>query len=244
MVSKVILALDLRPPHMDAIISIAADLKSYVYAFKLGSVLNPLPGAAVCIATKHAPVMVDRKFHNTPDVMEEEVRAFQSASIITVHASTGACGIEAARRGAPKALIAAVTVMTSMTDDDCFEIYQRSRKDAVTHLAEMAVRAGAHAIVCSGHEVRLLRQKPWMHNVKIITPGIRLPDDPRDDQKHVMAPGDAIYAGADYIVVGRSVMNSFHDSLTYKEATQRAIERLVKIKDAVDRAHERLAFTD
>jgi orotidine-5'-phosphate decarboxylase len=242
--NSIILALDLHPPHMDAIISIAADLKPYVYGFKLGAVLDKLPGAAGCIATRHAPVMVDRKFHNTPDVMEAEAAAFQSASIITVQASAGIRGIQAARRGAPKAVIAAVTVMTSMSDKECLEIYRHSREDLVVHFAEMAVRAGAGAIVCAGRDLRMLRRKSWMGNIKIITPGIRLPDDPIDDHVHTMTPGDAIYNGADYIVVGRSVTKCFQDGLSYHEATRQAIEHLAEIKDAVDRAYRRLAFAD
>lgn len=251
--SKIILALDdLRPPHMDAVISIAALLREHVHGFKLGEILNKLPFAAGCLAQRYPCsktgvlpcVMVDRKFHNTPNVMEKEAAAFKSASIITVHASAGAEGIRAALRGAPNALIAAVTIMSSMSDEECLQIYRRTRKEAVTEFAEMAVSAGAGAVVCSGHDLRTLRQRPWMHNIKIITPGIRLSEDPLDDQIHIMAPGEAIYRGADYIVVGRSIMKFFGHDLPYQEACRRAIERLDEINRAVNHAHERLAFTD
>lgn len=110
--------------------------------------------------------------------------------------------------GARRPLILAVTVLTSLDQDDLSDMgYHMALDDLVTHRALKAQEAGADGVVASGFEAARLRRLLGP-GTRIITPGIRASDSPRDDQKRVMTPGEAIRAGADQIVVGRDILRS------------------------------------
>jgi orotidine-5'-phosphate decarboxylase len=104
--------------------------------------------------------------------------------------------------------ILAVTVLTSYNEDDLAEAgYSGSVADLVTRRADQAVRIGADGIVCSAAEVALLRQRVGAATT-LVTPGIRPVGAAGGDQKRIFTPGDAIAAGADYLVVGRPILEA------------------------------------
>jgi len=110
--------------------------------------------------------------------------------------------------GARKPLILAVTVLTSLDQRDIEDMgFSMSLDELVAHRALKAKEAGADGVIASGFEAARLRELlgPEM---RIVTPGIRSADSPKDDQKRVMTAGDAIRAGADQVVVGRDILRS------------------------------------
>jgi len=122
--------------------------------------------------------------------------------------------------GVPKPLILAVTILTSMDEDGLKEVgIQGPITEEVGRLALLSMKAGVDGVVASPKEIEVIRQccgKKFL----IVTPGIRLPSDKRDDQKRTLSPKEAISAGADYLVIGRPIKEA-KDPV---EAVQRIIE--------------------
>ena len=103
--------------------------------------------------------------------------------------------------------VLAVTVLTSLDGDALGELWGRERVDVaaqVLRLADLAKSAGAHGIVCSGLEVEAVRARHG-RVLKTLVPGIRLAGSAAHDQARVMTPDAAVRAGADYLVLGRTV---------------------------------------
>ena len=97
-----------------------------------------------------------------------------------------------------------VTALTSLDDEDAINIYKRTSNDQVNAMLDMAESAGIDGVVCSPHELKLVRSKKSLLS---ITPGIRL-QDLNDDQKRVMKPKEAIDLGSDFLVIGRPITSS------------------------------------
>ena len=103
-----------------------------------------------------------------------------------------------------KIKLVGVTTLTSLNDNSLKEIgYKKNVKNLVKHQAKLAEKARLDAIVCSAHELRLVRK---IFKGEIITPGIRL-NGKSNDQKRVMLPKKAITMGSDWLVIGRSITN-------------------------------------
>lgn len=112
------------------------------------------------------------------------------------------------KAGARKPQILAVTVLTSLDQQDLADMgFSMPLEDLVAHRALKAKEAGADGVIASGFEAEKLRALlgPEM---RIVTPGIRSADSPKDDQKRVMTAGEAIAAGADHVVVGRDILRA------------------------------------
>jgi orotidine-5'-phosphate decarboxylase len=115
----------------------------------------------------------------------------------------------------------AVTVLTSMDETNLRRELKISRSlpRTVSHLAQLARRAGLDGVVASPQEIRLLR-RAIREAFVILTPGVRPAWAGKDDQKRVMTPGEAIEAGADYIVIGRPVLKA--------QDRQDAVKRIIE----------------
>jgi len=192
-------------------------LAGLVGACKIGAQLFTAAGPA---AVEHARkrgfrVFLDLKFHDIPNTVAGAVRAATRLGVcmLTVHASGGATMMRAAAAaaaaegpGVPRPLCLGVTVLTSL---DRAELQRdlglaRSVEAHVLHLAERARAAGLDGCVASPREVRPLRNllpPSWI----IVTPGVRPAGGATDDQARTATPAAAIAAGADYVVVGRSI---------------------------------------
>lgn len=161
-------------------------------------------------------VMLDAKLMDIPNTISGASRAITRLrpSIITIYALGGgkmlAASVEAIRQQAEKEscmrpLLMAVTILTSLDDNDLRSMgFKSGYMDTVKRLAEIALGSGADGIICSPSEVGLLR-KEFGDDFYIATPGIRLAEDSVADQKRVNTPEEAISAGADMIIVGRSI---------------------------------------
>ena len=105
-------------------------------------------------------------------------------------------------------LLIGVTVLTSMDDTDIAELgIGRSPAEQVLHLADLAEKSGLDGVVCSAMEAKVLKAELGA-DFKLVTPGIRLPENAADDQRRVVSPPQAMAMGSDYLVIGRPITQS------------------------------------
>ena len=181
--------------------------------FKVGSQLftRSGPGIVKELQDRGKRVMLDLKFHDIPNTVGAGAKAAADLGVgmFTVHASGGLAMMWSARRAVTDTAtqILAVTVLTSLTEEMLREEVGmgESPKEAVPRLATLAVEGGAQGIVCSPLEIGLVRGAVGPGPL-VVTPGIRPAWSKAGDQKRVMTPGDAAKAGADFIVVGRPIL--------------------------------------
>jgi len=217
---RLVVALDVDDASLA--LGLVDELKASVGMFKVGHQLFTAHGPDIVrkIRERGSKVFLDLKYHDIPHtVAKASAEAVKlGASIFNVHALGGfdmmRAAAEAAREtagqlGVPVPAVLAVTVLTSM-DEQCLRRelkISRSLPRTVRHLAELAERAGLHGVVASPQEIALLRRAIGRQFI-ILTPGVRPAGSGKDDQKRTMTPGEAVAAGADYIVVGRPVLGA------------------------------------
>lgn len=218
---KVILALDFD--SVERATPWIRVLAGRIWGFKVGLELYVAAGVRAVDEIKVAGgrVFLDLKLHDIPNTVEKTCRkiAALSVDLITVHGLGGERMIQAAveglssgglSRGAcQRTELFAVTVLTSLGNEDLKRagIFLGEDVSSVAmKIAETSALAGADGIVCSAHEVGRLKQR-FRDQLKLLTPGIRFSDegDSTDDQRRVMDPLGAIGAGADYLVMGRTL---------------------------------------
>lgn len=219
--NPIIVALD-GISHGDALV-IAKKLKDYVWGFKVNDIaFSQGEGIIGDLEDEGVEnIMLDFKWHDIPNTVQNAAAHFvkyKSIKIATVHASGGKEMITAAVNEL-HGKIAAVTVLTSIDQDMCFDIYGGFPEIKVAAFAFYAQEAGASLIVCSGQELSQL------HGISLpkIVPGIRpLWYQEQDDQKRKMTPSEAISNGAGYLVMGRPILRA-EDPV---EAAKRTLEEI------------------
>jgi len=178
-------------------------LKDHVGMFKVGKQLFTHAGPKVVdmIRAKGQKVFLDLKFHDIPNTVAKagEEATKLNVSMFNIHATI------AKSLGIPRPLILAVTILTSMDEESLKEVgIQGPIIDEVTRLAELSMKAGVDGVVASPQEIEVIRKKCG-ENFLIVTPGIRLPTEKKDDQRRTLSPKEAILAGANYLVIGRPI---------------------------------------
>jgi orotidine-5'-phosphate decarboxylase len=176
------------------------------------------------VQNKGFDVFLDLKFHDIPNTVAKAVKAAADLGVwmVNVHASGGSKMMQAARDilkpyGNKAPLLIAVTVLTSMSEDDLQDLgITKSPEQQVDFLAGLAHKAGMDGVVCSAQEATMLKQN-YGADFKLITPGIRTADASVDDQKRIMTPKKAVSAGSDYLVIGRAITNAENPIETMKE---------------------------
>ena len=194
-------------------VGILDQLGSAVSTVKVGKQLFTAEGPELVermVATDYR-VFLDLKFHDIPNTVAAAVSqaAELGVRMLTVHASGGSKMLRAAQQAAAASqnppLVLAVTVLTSLADEDLAELGVSGRvADQVLRLATLARNAGIGGIVASAQEAALLR-KSLGDGFAIVTPGVRPAGTDAGDQARVVTPGDAIRAGATHLVVGRPI---------------------------------------
>ena len=176
-------------------------------------------------------VFLDLKFHDIPNTVAAAVRsaAELGVSMMTVHASGGSkmlkAAAEAAAQSPRKPLVLAVTVLTSLADADLQETgVSGNVLSQVLRLGALARNAGCGGLVASAMEARELRRELGEDFV-IVTPGVRPVGGDAGDQARVITPGEAMRAGATYVVVGRPI-------LATKDPANAARQILAEIEEA------------
>jgi len=214
--NPIIAALDL--PSAEAALSLVDELAQVVGAFKIGSELFTAvgPGIVKKIRDKGAAVFLDLKFHDIPNTVAKAVAAAVRLDVqmLTVHASGGMAILQAAEKsaqdtaqsiGSVPPLVLGVTVLTSMDSNELSEVgFQANVGRQVERLASLCVRVGMRGLVCSPLEIADLRAI-IPDEIQLVTPGIRAETGQSDDQKRTMTAGQAMAAGANWLVVGRPI---------------------------------------
>ncbi|MFG0456261.1 orotidine-5'-phosphate decarboxylase [Shewanella mangrovisoli] len=157
-------------------------------------------------------LFLDLKFHDIPNTVAKAVAAAAELGVwmTNVHASGGLAMMEAAKKallpyGKDAPLLIAVTVLTSMSDEDLKLIgIDVPAFEHVQRLAKLTKQAGLDGVVCSAQEASVLKSLLG-HDFKLITPGIRPLGSDVGDQHRVMTPPEALAAGSDYLVIGRPI---------------------------------------
>ncbi len=205
-----IIALDY--PETESALALVALLGESCRFYKVGSELFTAAGPDVVkrIRDDGCDIFLDLKLHDIPNTVAGAMRriAAMGVRLATVHASGGRAMIEAAVDAAGSDCgVLAVTILTSLDRAALAGITgdpNADPGDSVLRLAELAQSAGARGVVCSGEEAPLVRAH-FGARVEILVPGIRLPGDSAGDQSRIVTPEVAVRAGADYLVLGRSV---------------------------------------
>ncbi|ABK48212.1 MULTISPECIES: orotidine-5'-phosphate decarboxylase [Shewanella] len=157
-------------------------------------------------------LFLDLKFHDIPNTVAKAVAAAAELGVwmTNVHASGGLAMMEAAKKallpyGKDAPLLIAVTVLTSMSDEDLKLIgIDVPAFEHVQRLAKLTKQAGLDGVVCSAQEANVLKSLLGQ-DFKLITPGIRPLGSDVGDQHRVMTPPEALAAGSDYLVIGRPI---------------------------------------
>ena len=155
---------------------------------------------------KNQIIFLDLKLNDIPNTIKSAVSSLKNLKIsyLTVHLSSGLSALKTLKKESKNVKIAGVTTLTSLNNKDLKEIgYNKTVNDLVKHQARLATKAKLDAIVCSGHEIRLVKR---VFKKEIITPGIKM-HNVKNDQKRIMGPADAFAVGSDWLVIGRSITN-------------------------------------
>ncbi|MEU8398638.1 orotidine-5'-phosphate decarboxylase [Nonomuraea sp. NPDC048892] len=207
------IAVALDAPDLETAARWASLVTPHVSTVKVGLELYLRYGPDVIASVRGASgvrVFLDLKLHDIPNTVAGAARAVARLrpSILTVHAAGGPAMIRAAVEFAPHTQIAAVTILTSLTEGDLERIgLTGPAEDAVRRLAALSVEAGATALVCSPNEVSAVRAEVG-NGITLITPGVRPVGAATQDQMRVATPEQALADGADLLVIGRPITGS------------------------------------
>ncbi|HCS13039.1 MAG: orotidine-5'-phosphate decarboxylase [Zetaproteobacteria bacterium CG06_land_8_20_14_3_00_59_53] len=211
------LALDL--PDRDKAEAMAKELAGDIGWFKIGLRLFVAAGPELVksILQTHR-VFLDLKFHDIPNTVAEAIGSAGQLGVqmTNIHAAGGHEMMRAAADAAksfPRMQLIAVTVLTSDPMPP-----EQARVEAVRR-AEAAREAGLHGVVCSVHEVEAIKAACG-HDFLTVTPGIRWGGQSANDQQRIADPGYAISQGADYLVVGRPILQAPDRKAAAREAVE------------------------
>ena len=218
--NKLVVALDVDTANRA--FDLFDSLRDVVGMFKIGSQLFTAAGPDIVrkILAKGGRVFLDLKFHDIPNtVAAASIEAARlGVSIFNIHASGGtemmtraaeAVSETAKREGVPKPKVIAVTLLTSLDSAALRQIgISDDAETSVANLARAAATCGLDGVVASPHEIQIVRAAVPNPEFIIVTPGIRPGCVATDDQRRVMTAAGAIRAGADYLVVGRPILNA------------------------------------
>lgn len=199
---------------------IVASLGDSVSFYKVGMQLYTAEGPSVVrdLVSSGRRVFLDLKYHDIPNTVGAAVRAAGKlgVSLLTVHGAGGSkmlrAAMEAARESNPAMKLVAVTVLTSMDEEDLNEVgVLGNLEKQVVQVANLALKAGCHGVVSSAREVKALRVRLG-NDFLVITPGVRPPGAAHGDQARVVTPAEAIAAGSTHLVVGRPITRAENPS--------------------------------
>ena len=211
---KIIVALDY--PSETQALQLVDQLDSELCRLKVGKEMFTHLGPAFVekLQNKGFDVFLDLKYHDIPNTVAKACTAAADLGVwmLNVHASGGRRMMEAAANAIAnhqnKPLLIAVTVLTSMSQQDLNELGVTSTPaEQALKLAILAQTSGLQGVVCSAQEAALMRLN-LADDFLLVSPGIRPAGSKEDDQRRIMTPLDAINAGSNYLVIGRPITQS------------------------------------
>ena len=210
--SRIILALDTT--NLDEAINIAKTIKDKIFTVKLGLEFFNAHGKVGVKKFNEIGItnlMLDLKLKDIPETVYKAIKALDNIKFgfITIHGQGGKAMIEKAKKAVneiksrPKIMM--VTILTALNNDDLKATGNSNTvEEQVGKLAEVAKEMNV-GVVCSGHEAKNVR-KVIGPDLLIFTPGIRMTNDDKDDQKRICTPIESIINGSDKIIMGRSLI--------------------------------------
>lgn len=214
---KLIVALDVY--EYDKAMKLVEQLSPYADIFKVGPILFLQAGPRIIEDIRKAgnEVFLDLKFHDIPATVSRAVQSAKDMGVysLTLHSVGGEPMMKEAAAVPGRPRLWAVTVLTSQATDP---IVVRDR-------ALLARKCGLDGVISSPHEIELIK-KACGKDFSVITPGIRMATDAKNDQQRIATPSMAIKEGADFIVVGRPIIEAADPA----EAARRVTEEIESIK--------------
>lgn len=231
----VIVALDL-PTTADALklVDRLGDAGTY---YKVGAQLFTSAGPQLVEGLKERgkSVFLDLKYHDIPHTVARSVEAAAALGVdmLTLHASGGTTMLDAARDAAGEdgPILVGVTLLTSFTAAEVEAVWDkeiRSIRDEVARLTAIAVDAGMGGVVASALEVEALKRRHGTE-LLVVTPGIRPAGGLAGDQVRTATPGQAVSAGADYLVIGRPIYEA-DDPAAAMAAVRREVAEALAVR--------------
>ena len=205
MKNKIFIAIDTNSKKKARSIISQSKIKNFRIGYKFGlEFLNSKDGRNFISKLKNKIIFVDLKLNDIPNTMSSAVIALKDLKIdyLTVHISSGLKALREVKKVSGKIKIVGVTTLTSLDTKDLKSLgYKKPLREMVKLQSKFAQKANLDGIVCSAHEVKLVRK---FFSREIITPGIRI-SSKINDQKRVMTPKAAFKQGSDWLVIGRDL---------------------------------------
>lgn len=236
---RLIVALDRE--DLSSCQKIVEDLGTLISTYKVGIELFTAVGPEILVwlKKKNKKVFLDLKFHDIPRSVAQAALTTLKYEIfmLNLHLSGGEIMARetvtrvkeiSKKLGKPSPLIIGVTVLTSLNNADLRRIGIREDLDTlVLNLATLGKQAGLDGVVASAREAKRLKESLGQEFL-IVTPGLRLPSTSPEDQKRVATPREALENGADFLVVGRSIIGAAN---AY-QVTQEILSEIEKFQNA------------
>ncbi len=231
---KIIVALDVETAEEAR--KHIAELNEYVGAFKIGLQLFTAAGASFVreVVENNTKIFLDVKFHDIPNTVSKAAVEVARLGVwmFNIHALGGSemmrKTVESVREVCEKEnlkqpKIIGVTILTSSDQETLNEVgIEKEINSQVLNLAQLTAKCGLDGVVSSAKEIREIRANIEKEDFLIVTPGIRPVFATNNDQKRVMTPKDAVGAGANYLVIGRPILQAENKI----EAVEKILEEL------------------
>ena len=192
------------------------------FGYKFGlEFLNSKNGRKFVANLKNKITFGDYKLADIPNTCVSAIKAVKDLKFnyLTIHISSGIEAMKAAKKVSGKTKLIGVSILTSLNNKSLKEIgFDKNIKKIITNQAKLAAKAKLDAIVCSPHEIKIVKK---FFKKEIITPGIRLRGDLKGDQRRVTTPRKAFKDGATAVVIGRSLIKG-----NIKKNIQKLVEDL------------------
>lgn len=229
---RIIVALDVD--SLDKAKSLVEELVPHVGCFKIGLELLTSVGAPKVVEFVHSlggQIFFDGKFNDIPNTVGGASKAVAGlyVKMFDVHASAGIEAMMAAVANKGQSLVLAITVLTSIEENNAYLIFGGPSKAKVLQLARDAKLAGCDGIVCSPQELELLGKQKELGKLLKITPGVRPEWAAAGDQKRIMTPAEAIKAGANFLVIGRPITKPPAEIGTPVDAAKKIAEEILSV---------------
>ena len=211
--NKIILALDTT--NLNEAISITKKVKDKIFTVKLGLEFFNAHGKQGVKKFNEIGItnlMLDLKLKDIPETVYKAIKALNDIKFgfLTIHGQGGRAMINKAKKAAseietkPKIMI--VTILTALNDEDLKNMGNNTTvSEQVNRLANLAKEMNV-GVICSGHESKIVRQIIGP-DLLIFTPGIRMKNDKKDDQKRICTPMESLKNGSSKVIMGRSLIN-------------------------------------
>ena len=218
---KIFCALDFS--ELDQTIQFTDKIKDHIGGIKIGLEFFCKNGPAGVEKMKEfeLPIFLDLKLHDIPNTVVNAFRNLESLSpdYLTVHLNGGQRMINELIKYKKKTKIIGVSMLTSLDQKDLKESgIMCDENSYVEKLVKIGVSSGIDGVVSSPREVKLLRKK--FENLILVTPGIRLPNENKNDQKRTETPAKAIKDGSSMLIIGRTITKSSNPILSIEKIIQ------------------------